>query len=152
VISRNENPRYSQNYDKNRFWPVLENGQKSLEIVMDELRHSYPNHDIKQFSDRDKAMHENPSNVIKLFSSSDIVIGFHGAGLANTMYMKPGGVVVEVLPYIDSRQVPIIGIFARLSGIIGLNHYSYSIAPPLRLEPSLLVQEIKEFHDAILKL
>lgn len=75
-----------------------------------------------------------------------------GAGLTNTMYMKPGGLVVEVLPYIDSRQVPVIGIFARLSGIIGLNHYSYSIAPPFKLEPVILVKDIKEFHDAIIKL
>ena len=86
-----------------------------------------------------------PSCQIELFHRADIAIGVHGAGLTNTMYMKPGGVVVELLPYFDSRHAPIVGIFPRLSSLIGLNHYSYYFRDePLRHE--LLAEDIFDFY------
>ena len=35
--------------------------------------------------------------------------------------------MVEVVPVFDSRHAPVIGIFPRLSAIIGLHHYTYYI-------------------------
>ncbi len=41
--------------------------------------------------------------------------------------MRPGGIIVEVVSFYDSRHVPMTGIFPRLSGIIGLHHYTHFI-------------------------
>ena len=38
-----------------------------------------------------------------------------------------GSVIVELLPYFDARMPPVVGIFPRVSGIIGLHHYSYYV-------------------------
>jgi len=61
------------------------------------------------------------------FFRADVVIGMHGAGLSNAMFMRPGSVMVEVVHDFDARHAPIIGIFPRLSGIIGLHHYTMYI-------------------------
>ena len=54
---------------------------------------------------------------IKMFADADVVLAAHGAGLTNTMFMRPGGLVIEVVSRFDSRHAPVIGIFPRLSGI-----------------------------------
>ena len=41
--------------------------------------------------------------------------------------MRPGGAVIEVIYDFDARHAPIIGIFPRLSSIIGLHHYTVFI-------------------------
>ena len=33
-----------------------------------------------------------------LFASADLLIGVHGAGLTNMLFMPPGGMVLELLP------------------------------------------------------
>ena len=53
---------------------------------------------------------------IKMFADADVVLAAHGAGLTNTMFMRPGGLVIEVVSRFDSRHAPVIGIFPRLSG------------------------------------
>ena len=96
---------------------------------------------------------------INLFASADVIIGTHGAGLANSIYMpsslldkpersdtigsgagsgngngtggkmhmrsKGSGIVVEIIPHFDSRHAPGIGIFPRVSALLGLHHFSY---------------------------
>ena len=42
-------------------------------------------------------------SVTRAFHRADIAIGFHGAGLSNAYYMRPGGVVVEVVYDYDAR-------------------------------------------------
>ena len=42
-------------------------------------------------------------SVARAFHRADIAIGFHGAGLSNAYYMRPGGVVVEVVYDYDAR-------------------------------------------------
>jgi capsular polysaccharide biosynthesis protein len=87
---------------------------------------------------------------IKMFHRADIAIAIHGAGLTNTMFMRPGGVVIEVIPKFDTRHLPMVGIFPRLSGIIGLNHYSYyQTKDMLSLNPLKLIASVVEFAKAV---
>lgn len=39
---------------------------------------------------------------VSLFSQSSIIFGPHGAGLTNTMFMMPGGALIEIHPYDDN--------------------------------------------------
>ena len=72
----------------------------------------------------------------------------HGAGLTNTIYMKRGGVVVEVLPYYDSRHSAITGIFPRVSSMIGLHHYSYLIAGTT-FDPYRFTEDVANYYEYV---
>ncbi|KAK9803772.1 hypothetical protein WJX73_005275 [Symbiochloris irregularis] len=37
--------------------------------------------------------------AFSLMQDTDVIIGVHGAGLMNTMFKKPGGVLIQLLPY-----------------------------------------------------
>ena len=78
------------------------------------------------------------------FNRADIVIGFHGAGLANMIYLKPGSVVAELVYDYDSRHLPVIGIFPRVSDIIGLHHLVY-YTKDVGLNLKQIAQEVQQF-------
>lgn len=67
---------------------------------------------------------------VTLFSECSIIIGNHGAGLTNMMFMPAGGVVIELLPYrnswFDYRPVGNSfrhqSIFWRLADVCGHKH------------------------------
>jgi len=88
----------------------------------------------------------NPSEQVRLFHDADIVFGIHGAGLTNTLYMQPGGIVVEVVPFFDSRHAPIIGIFPRLSHIIGLHHFTYHLGDS-KIDANRLINDTIKFKE-----
>ncbi len=60
-----------------------------------------------------------PVEQVQLLAETDVLIGQHGAGLANMMWMKPGSIVIEIQPPLIA---PIDRIFASLAGAISLNH------------------------------
>ena len=55
-----------------------------------------------------------------------------------------GSMIVELLPYFDARMPPVVGIFPRVSGIIGLHHYSYYVGnyPIAKTITSLTVHNV----------
>ena len=121
IIKRTNSEYVANNGDyKQRRWPA-----EIYVTLLRELEISFPNHRIDIFSDSDKKLMKCRECQIKMFHNSDITIAIHGAGLTNTMFMKPGGIVVEVIPVFDTRHAPLTGIFPRLSSIIGLSHYTY---------------------------
>jgi hypothetical protein len=145
VIRRSASP-YTRNQSdyRARRWPLL-----ALKQMLELLRKAFPKHKIEVYSDLNKELMDSREAQIRMFHNADVVIAVHGAGLTNTMYMRPGGVVVEVIPYFDSRHAPVIGIFPRLSGIIGLNHYTYFHGPMKGFEPTKLVAETADFAKAV---
>jgi Glycosyltransferase 61 len=122
VIIKRTASRYVANRSdlKQRRWPKL-----VFDEILASLERSFPNHRVDVFSDSDMKLMKCRECQIRMFSDADVTIAIHGAGLTNTMFMRPGGIVVEVIPTFDSRHAPLIGIFPRLSAIVGLNHYSY---------------------------
>lgn len=111
VIVRSDYKFTNNKSDYRRWWP-----EKDLLIMIEELKKSFPAHEVKIFSDKDEVLMNCIKCHIELFYHADIVIGHHGAGLMNTLYQRAGGIVVEVLPYFDSRHAPLTGIFSRVSG------------------------------------
>ena len=53
---------------------------------------------------------------VRSFASTRILVGQHGAGLANMVFMPPGGVVVEIQPPLVGEQIPIFQLLARNCG------------------------------------
>ena len=60
-----------------------------------------------------------PVEQVHLLAETDVLIGQHGAGLANMMWMKPGSTVIEIQPPLIT---PIDRIFASLAGAMSLDH------------------------------
>lgn len=117
---------------------------KDIPILLSSLKQEFPNHEIDVFSDTNSTLMTCPVCQAEKFSKADIVIGYHGAGLSNAIYMKPGGVMVEVIYHFDSRHAPVIGIFPRISDIIGLHHFSYYVRD-IEFNVTQFVKEVGEF-------
>ena len=100
---------------------------KEFPKMLKQIKQSFPNHDIEFFKDTNSTLMTCPLCQAEVFSRADIVIGHHGAGLSNAIFMKPGGVMIEVVYNFDSRHAPILGIFPRIADLVGLHHYSYYI-------------------------
>jgi hypothetical protein len=98
IISRIGSGFTNNKTDFIRYW--YRNVLKELLVWLKRL---FPTHPVYIFSDADRTLMESYPQQIKMFYDADIVIAFHGAGMMNTIFMKPGGVVVEVLPYFDAR-------------------------------------------------
>ena len=60
-----------------------------------------------------------PLEQIQLLSQTDVLVGQHGAGLANMIWMKPGSIVIEIQPPLIA---PIDQIFSSLAGAMSLDH------------------------------
>jgi Glycosyltransferase 61 len=122
VITRSGSRFTNNRSDYARRW-----GPDALQRLLKSLNETFFNHRVDIFSDRDIDLMRCIDCHIRLFADADILISFHGAGMMNSVYMRPGGVIIEVLPYFDSRYAPMVGIFPRVSGILGLHHYSYYV-------------------------
>lgn len=67
----------------------------------------------------------------------------HGAGMMNTIFMSPSSVLFEIVPSaaLDSRHMPMSGIFPRLAGTFGLHHYLHvaNISSPFFVDEMVTV-------------
>ena len=50
----------------------------------------FTKHIVRIYADNDRKLMEDYPAQIQMFYDADIVIAFHGAGLMNTIFMKPG--------------------------------------------------------------
>jgi len=60
-----------------------------------------------------------PAEQLAIFANTRILVGQHGAGLTNMLWMPPGGTVIEILPPLEPWVSP---IFERLSSTLGHKH------------------------------
>ncbi len=60
--------------------------------------------------------HLDPFDQVRMFEKTSILIGQHGAGLANILWMNPGSTVIEVLPPSPPWVEPIFTNLARALG------------------------------------
>lgn len=136
---------FSQNLSdrKVRMWP-----ERVLESLLEEFGLRFPLHDVVVFADNNRTLMTCPLCQVRMFDQADVVVGIHGAGLTNTLYMRPGSIVIEVIPkYFDSRHAPAIGIFPRLAAMVGLHHYLYYL-PELHFEPKKMAEDAMKYAKA----
>lgn len=49
------------------------------------------------------------SEVAELYADAHVLVGLHGAGLTNMMFMSKGSLVVEIAGQFDGRMTPLCG-------------------------------------------
>ena len=62
---------------------------------------------------------------IRMYANTDILIGLHGAGLTNIIFMPPNSLVVELAAQFDGRMQPLCGYHGPLAGISSLYFCTY---------------------------
>eukprot|EP01038_Epipyxis_sp_PR26KG_P016084 gene16084-21847_t len=127
-----------------RRWPV-----KTYSLFLELLKETFPNHILEIFSDQNTTLMTCPLCQAEMFHRANIVIGIHGAGLSNAIFMRPGGILVEVILDFDSRHAPLIGIFPRVSAIVGLHHYTYYVDKAIGVKVEKLVKDTYEFSKKV---
>jgi len=72
-------------------------------------------------------------NEIITYNEADILIGMHGAGLANLIFMRPGSIVVELTSDYEGKVGPVCGYTGPLAAVFGLHHviHYFEIVPPV---------------------
>lgn len=81
-----------------------------------------------------------PVDQVLLFRDASLVIGPHGAGLTNVLFMDPGSLVIELLPQLSASRA--YGDLCHLAGL----HYRYQVAadPDFgRLDPGQLEHDTR---------
>ena len=105
VILQRSASGYTRNQDRSRRW-----NDTMLETIVTSFAAVFgTRYNIVVFSDKNFPLMNCPLCQAKVFFEASIVVGQHGAGLTNTLYMKPQGVVIEVVPVYDSRHAPLTG-------------------------------------------
>lgn len=109
---------YTQNYDqivpktnKTIIRWIARTGSREVKNrvqVVKYIKQSIPNIDIKIVKLEKMKVEEQ----INIFRHSDVIIGPHGAGLAKVMFMKPGSIFFQLMPFgMGTDQVSAIWIF-----------------------------------------
>ena len=83
--------KYTQNKAQtiSRMWP-----EDSVPVLVSALRKHFPTHEVEVFSDTNSTLMTCPLCQTRAFHRADIAIGFHGAGLTNSIFMRPGGAII----------------------------------------------------------
>lgn len=65
---------------------------------------------------------------VRLFSQTEVLLSMHGAGLMNLLWMRPGGVVIEILSQFHIERTPPMVTYANHARLFMLRHH-YFLAP-----------------------
>ena len=77
-------------------------------------------------------------------NSFDAVVGLHGAGLTNAVFLPPGGVLIQVVPYGKMEHIA-RAEFAEPAADMGLRYLDYSVSA----EESSLMETLGPEHPAV---
>ncbi len=122
--------------------------------VIASFQGAFPNHKVIALSE---SRNDDPSCClacdITLFTHADVLVGEHGAGLTNMMFMPKGSLVVELVGVMKDVTMPICGYYGPYAAITGHHHYIHtydregggSMKPHIAAERSgKLYQRIRE--------
>ena len=152
ILQRTSSSEFTRNQDRSRRW-----SNELVKRLISSFASAFgQRYRIVIYSDQNVELMKCYLCQVKLFSEASIVVGLHGAGLTNSLYMKPNSIVVEIVSFFDSRHAPLTGIFSRLSGLLGLHHYSYQIVDQTanekraeRLDVESLASDVSIFVNKI---
>lgn len=141
LLKRSSDTKHTRNgHDSVRQWS--DNFANRLVLSLERM---LPNYNVVLFSDRNSTMMACHACQMRAFHSAKVVIGMHGAGLSNMLYMRPGSAVVEFAPYAnDARCLPGGGPFSRLSAVMSHNYMMHH--PPID-EYRWTAGRTSEFND-----
>jgi len=119
LLKRSANSRHTRNKnDLVRQWSDAFAGQ-----LLSSLQVAFPRYRVVLFSDRNETLMTCHACQIRAVAQADVLIGVHGAGLSNMLYMRPNSAVVELAPYgNDGRCLLGGGPFSRLAAVMSHNY------------------------------
>lgn len=119
VLKRSSNSKHTRNnQDLVRQW-----SDSFTELLLSSLQDAFPTFEVRLFSDRNVSLMSCHGCQIREFANAKVLIGIHGAGLANMLYMKHNSAVVEFAPYgNDGRCLLGGGPFSRLATVMSHNY------------------------------
>ena len=125
LLKRSAGAKHTRNgHDLVRQW----NDQFTLTLQR-ALKQRFPTYNIIIYSDKNETLMKCYSCQIEQFASAKVLIGVHGAGLSNMIYMNPNSAVVELAPYgNDGRCLLGGGPFSRTAAVLGHNYMMHQ--PP----------------------
>ncbi|KAL6634296.1 hypothetical protein ACP70R_026967 [Stipagrostis hirtigluma subsp. patula] len=91
----------------------------------------------------DPSIDSSLDEFVRLVDSCDAIMGVHGAGLTNMVFLRSGAVVVHIVPY--GIEFMADGFYGAPARDMGLRHVQYSISP----EESTLLQQYGWNHTVI---
>jgi len=106
-------------------------------------------------STHDIEIHDTSASIgmqIQAHTRADVVIGHHGAGLTNTMFMRPGAMIVELVGFWDGRILPLCGHYGPFASVFNVHHFIFNFdshAQHQLFEPTTLIRQAKAFHDSL---
>jgi len=122
----------SDAYASGAEWRSIPNIQDAIEVLQDLG-------DVQLVDTADMS----PLEQVVLLSQTDVLIGQHGAGLSNLIWMPPGAAVIEIQPPLVS---PIDRIFSSLASA---KHMDYGTVPQDHDHASINPNSIREALLAI---
>ena len=125
VIKRSSKSRHTRNgHDLVRQWSDV-----FANRLLEALQLRFSSYRVELFSDRDEHLMQCYTCQIQKFASAKVLIGVHGAGLGNMIYMQPNSAVVELAPYgNDGRCLLGGGPFSRAASVLSHNYMMHQ--PP----------------------
>ena len=85
----------------------------------------FTNHSIHTLSTGNSIQDGCLACQIKTYSQTDVLVGLHGAGMTNMVFMPPGSLVVEIVGKFDGRMLPLCGYHSSLAAMYGHHHFLY---------------------------
>jgi capsular polysaccharide biosynthesis protein len=88
---------------------------------------------------------------VREYANTEILVGLHGAGLTNIMFMPPDAIIVEIVGQFDGRMLPVCGYHGPLAATFGVHHYIhyYDFKGNQTLDFELVAKEVLEFQKNI---
>ena len=146
-----------------RDWP-----DSVYEAVIDVFTKKFPELELVRMSNKPQTATNNNNSSgsslgntlsladhIMIYQDTALLVGAHGAGLHNMIFLPPGAMVVEIAAKYDARILPVCGYHGPLATIFGVHHFVHYYDTKIRLDPPVLMDyprvasEAREFYDEI---
>jgi hypothetical protein len=102
VLQRSRGKMSARSGDVTRIW-----SDAFFEEIVGSISAAFPRYQVVTFSDKNVTLLQCIECQMELFSRSTVMVGMHGAGLSNMMFMPLGATVVEITPGLDGRMLPV---------------------------------------------
>lgn len=121
--------RHTQGLTNDRQWT-----NATFESVVQAFQQMFPDHSIVRMSNVcEKWGTCCPACEMIKYSHADVLVGVHGAGLTNQMFMQPNSLIVEIVGDFKDVNMPVCGYYGTLAAVMGNHHYIYTYVHPIAM-------------------
>lgn len=129
--------RYTPYGDNDRDW-----SDETFQRILASLATHFPHHNIIPISSKKQSK---PDYCLAcefvLYPQIDVLVGAHGAGLTNVLFLKPGGLLVEIAGEFKDVNMPVCGYYGPLASLVGCHHYIFVHPTPTDEKKDVLDSE-----------